>query len=92
MYLNSGQEPRLYFWRDNVVHEVDLRDAGMRLHAWECKSGMTYVPEWTDSVEYWRKLAERSAGKLRVVYGGTESFNRGGIRVVAWNEVAAAAR
>jgi hypothetical protein len=34
--LNRGEEPRLFFWRDNVGHEVDVvRESGARLLAWE---------------------------------------------------------
>jgi predicted AAA+ superfamily ATPase len=88
--LNRGQEPRLFFWRDNVGHEVDIiRDAGERLHAWECKSGMTHVPEWGQGLEYWRKLAGAKAGNLHVVYGGDESFTRKGVRFVSWQDVGA---
>lgn len=86
--LNQGQEPRLFFWRDNVGHEVDLlREVGARLHAWECKSGMTYVPEWSQGLEYWKALAESKAGNLHVVYGGDETFTRKGIKVVSWQDV-----
>jgi predicted AAA+ superfamily ATPase len=85
--LNRGQEPGLFFWRDNVGHEVDfLRDAAARLHAWECKSGRTYVPEWAHELEYWRRLAGSKAGDLYIVYGGDESFTRKGIQIVSWQD------
>jgi predicted AAA+ superfamily ATPase len=84
---NQGRESHLFFWRDNVGHEVDLlREAGTRLDAWECKSGMTYVPEWSQGLTYWKALAARKAGTLHVVYGGDESFTRQGIRVVSWQD------
>ena len=86
--LNRGEEPRLFFWRDSAGHEVDiLRDAGARLHTWDCKSGMTLVPEWIQGLEYWRTLAGAKAGDLHLVHGGDESFSRRGIRVVSWRDV-----
>lgn len=86
--LNRGEEPRLFFWRDSVGHEIDvLRESGSRLHAWECKSGMTFVPEWGAGLVRWDQLAGRKAGTLHLVYGGDESFTRQGIRVVSWRDV-----
>jgi uncharacterized protein len=88
-FLNRGQEPHLFFWRDHVGHEVDLlRDKGTSLDAWECKSGMTYNPEWTQGLEYWAELAGSQVGRLNVVYGGEESVTRKGLRVTSWADVA----
>ena len=86
--LNLGEEARLSFWRDNVGQEIDVvREHGDRLDAWECKSGMTYVPEWTAALEKWRDLAGRKAGVLHLAYGGRESFTRGGIAVTSWTDI-----
>ena len=85
--LNRGEEPRLFFWRDNVGHEIDvLRERGTRLHAWECKSGMTLVPEWAAGLTNWGHLAGKKAGTLHLVSGGDESFTRNGICVVSWRD------
>ena len=68
--LNRGDDPRLFFWRDNVGHEIDVvRDRGTRLDGWETKSGMTYVPEWSAELARWGRLAGKKAGTLHVVYG-----------------------
>jgi hypothetical protein len=48
---------------------------------------MTYVPEWSRGLEYWKALAESKAGNLHVVYGGDETFTRKGIKVVSWQDV-----
>jgi uncharacterized protein len=86
--LNCGREPRGYFWRDNVGHEVDyLQEEATRLDAWEFKSGKTYTPEWADGLKYWAQLAGKRAGKLHIVYGGDESFARQGIEIVAWKDL-----
>jgi predicted AAA+ superfamily ATPase len=92
-YANIGAEPRLFFWRDNTGHEIDLlRDSGQKLDAWECKSGATHVPEWSSDLEYWRGLAGKRAGRLQIAYGGTESLSYKSIRVVAWSEIETALR
>jgi len=87
-HLNRGEEARLFFWRDHVGHEVDvLRDSGTTLQAWECKSGMTFVPEWTAGLAHWGGLAGAKAGALHLVYGGDESFLRKDISVISWSDV-----
>ena len=87
-FQNAGEEPRLYFWRDSAGHEVDiLRVAGSKLDAWECKSGMTYVPDWFDELKYWQELAGKRAGRLHVVYGGNEGVTRLGIKGIPWSAV-----
>ena len=91
-HLNRGEDPRLFFWRDNVGQEIDvLREHGGRLRAWECKSGMTFVSEWTTGLVKWSRLAGPKAGTLHLVYGGDESFTRQGIRVISWRDVGAMA-
>jgi hypothetical protein len=86
--VNRGEEPRLFFWRDNVGHEIDVvRDTGPVLDAWECKSGMTYVPEWAEGLTNWSRLAGRKAGILHVVYGGSQSFVRNRTHVLSWRDV-----
>ncbi len=69
--------------------EVDfLRDTGTVLDAWECKSGTTFSPDWTDGLHYWAKLAGKRAGQLHLVYGGSESFIFKDVRVLSWTDVA----
>lgn len=86
--LNRGDEPRLSFWRDNVGQEIDLVEGrGGKLHPWECKSGMTFVPEWTTGLSKFVRLAGRKAGRPRLVYGGDESATRHGIDVISWRIV-----
>jgi predicted AAA+ superfamily ATPase len=88
--LNRGREPGGFFWRDNVGHEVDyLQEDATRIDAWEFKSGKTFAPEWAAGLQYWARLAGKRTGKLRVIYGGDESYTRQGIEVVAWKTLGA---
>ena len=92
--LNSGQEPQLYFWRDNTGHEIDLLlDRGTRLVPLEIKSGQTITPDYFASLTFWQQLTGTAGGT--VVYGGRQAQSRSnGITVLPWQEVAmfAAAR
>lgn len=89
---NRGAEPTLAFWRDAMGREVDIVHAhGDRVEGWECKSGATYVPEWTKALDYWREHAGSSRSAPGIVYGGETSFVRAGVRVLAWRDAARAA-
>jgi len=88
---NRGLQTDLSFWRDPLGHEVDILDRrAEHVAAWECKSGATYVTEWAEGLQYWRKHAGGEPHSAGVVYGGDTSFTRSGIRVVSWRQVAPA--
>ena len=86
---NQGQPADLYFWRDNVGHEVDLLfEAGQKLQAVEVKSGATFAADWLDTVRKWQGFAGNDAHSPWVVYGGNEGYAREGARVMAWKDLA----
>jgi uncharacterized protein len=88
---NAGRRPELWFWRDNMGHEVDLLlPAGGKLQPVEIKSGQTYAADWPDAALRWRRLAGERALPPIVVYGGNASFERAGCRVVSWRQLALA--
>lgn len=86
---NQGQPADLYFWRDNVGHEVDLLfEAGQKLQAVEVKSGATFAADWLDPVRKWQGFAGDDALSPWLVYGGNEGYMREGARVMAWKDLA----
>ena len=79
----------LYFWRDNVGHEVDvLIDTSQGLQALEIKSGGTFASDWTASLKKWQKLAGDESIQPSLVYGGDASYEREGLHVWGWQEIA----
>jgi len=83
--FNAGQPAQLYFWRDNVGHEVDLLfEAGDRLQAVEIKSGMTFASDWLDATRRWQGYAGGDALPPWIIYGGDRSFDSGGCRIFSW--------
>ncbi|MBI5785498.1 MAG: ATP-binding protein [Rhodocyclales bacterium] len=83
--FNAGQPAELYFWRDNVGHEVDLLfESQGKLQAVEIKSGMTFSPDWLESAWRWRTYAGDAAFDPWIVYGGDLSFEREACRVFSW--------
>ena len=87
--LNAGLAPDLYFWRDNSGQEIDvLCETTQGLQAIEIKSGSTYASDWTQSLKKWRLLSEAESLNSSILYGGTNNFERDGINVWGWKDVA----
>ncbi len=85
--LNAGKNPNLYFWRDNVGHEIDLLiEKGIDLIPVEIKSGQTVTPEYFKGLFFWNKIAGAQRGYI--VYGGdTIQHRSNGIRVIPFRQI-----
>jgi hypothetical protein len=82
---NRGLRENLFFWRDNVGHEVDcLVDHGTRLLPIEIKSGETVTADFFKGLRYWHDLAGEASEDGYLVYGGTSNQRRKSIHVVGW--------
>ncbi len=88
-FLNRGELPRLYFWRDAGGHEVDLVvDPGLRRIPVEIKSGQTVVPDFFANLRYWRRVSGQPEAPAALFYGGERAFRRSGVVVLPWFAVA----
>jgi len=89
-YLNRGEKPPLYFWRDSNGNEVDLIvDTGTGLMPVEIKSGQTVNRDFFTGLEKWMRLGGTLANAPTLIYGGTDSYAHKGINIVAWNRCGA---
>ncbi|REG81509.1 ATP-binding protein [Algoriphagus antarcticus] len=81
---NLGVENRLYFWRDNVGHELDgLIDSGNKLHPIEIKSGQTITSDYFKGLSYWEEISKESGGTI--FYGGNTPQKRSsGVEIHPW--------
>lgn len=87
--FNRGRRTDVWFWRDNVGHEVDLLlPVGSKLQPVEIKSGTTFAADWLRSPRRWAELAGADALPPVIVYGGDLSFEYQGCRVVGWRDLA----
>jgi predicted AAA+ superfamily ATPase len=87
--FNAGQPADLFFWRDNVGHEVDLLyETPQGLQAVEIKSGATFAADWPQAISKWSSFAKDEALPPMLVFGGEGVFERQGCRVVGWRELA----
>jgi uncharacterized protein len=80
--FNKALQKKLYFWRDNSGHEIDviLERAGAQLPL-EIKSGKTVSDDFFKGLDYWRKLTGADQGYL--VYDGETAQERSnGISVI----------
>lgn len=85
--LNRGEKPAFYFWRDNNGNEVDvIVEQGTKLMPIEIKSGRTLTHESFAGLEKWRTLAGEKAAGPALIYGGDESYQHKGIKIVGWKE------
>lgn len=88
--FNLGQPAQLYFWRDNVGHEIDLLyETPIGLQAVEIKSGATFALDWFDACNTWCRFAGAQAHRPIVVFGGEGGYSRDGGDVYGWRDVAA---
>lgn len=89
--LNAGLAPDLYFWRENSGQEIDiLCETTQGLQAIEIKSGSTYASDWAQSLKKWQSFAGTESLGSTIMYGGTNNFEREGINVWGWKDVAQA--
>ena len=87
--LNAGLSPDLYFWRDSSGNEVDvLSETPAGLRPLEIKSGSTFASDWANSLKKWQTLAQEDSLQPALVYGGPLSYEREGLKVWVWKDVA----
>ena len=86
--LNAGRPCNLYFWRDNLGHEVDvLIESAQGLQALEIKSGSTFASDWMDGLKKWQKIAGDESIAPAIVYGGSTSYEREGLHIRGWQDI-----
>ena len=86
--FNAGQPADLYFWRDNVGHEVDVVfESQGKLQPVEIKSGATFVADWLAAARKWASFAGDDALPPWIIYGAEDSYIREGARVLGWRDV-----
>lgn len=84
---HRGEDPRLWFWRDNHGVEVDLvqeRDGVTKL--WEAKAGKTLAGDMFAGLETVGSLAGIPAEHRLLVYGGSQAQARTNASVVPWRD------
>ena len=85
-FLNRGQEPDLFFWRDSAGHEIDTVIEGPSgAVPVEVKSGQTFSRDFLSGIRFWKDMIGEPDAPSAVVYGGDSSFRREGVPVYSWS-------
>lgn len=76
-YAALGKEPRLYYWRDSNMKEIDFitEKGGKPQYAIEVKSTATYRPRAFENLEDIAPLMGVDPEHRYLVYGGDETFD-----------------
>jgi predicted AAA+ superfamily ATPase len=83
---SSGLDPDIHFWRDSAGTEVDIvHESGGKPKAIEVKSGKTFSPEFTLSLEAWMRYSGAEAQDCSLVYAGDRALRWKGIEIIPWN-------
>jgi len=85
--LNRGENPELWFWRDNNGMEIDCLLGGTeKLVALEIKSGKTFNDEMTGGLERWPKIYVEGGDRV-LVYAGLQKSIYKGIKLLPWKDI-----
>jgi len=69
--FNSGHLPRLYFYRENAGHEVDIvKENAGKLNLFEVKSSSTFNTSFTANMNYLKKLMGDKIESSTLIYTG----------------------
>lgn len=84
--FNSGQEPHLYFWRDQKGHEIDLvEDRGNSLYPMEIKNSQTFHPSFVANIKYFNALQKATGKNMgQVIYAGQEPLTFEDYLITPW--------
>lgn len=84
---NAGEQPSLYFWRDNKGVEIDiLIPEALHMKVIEIKSGTTINTAFFSNLEKFEKYSDTPLAKF-LVYGGEDIQNIKGATLLPWWDV-----
>lgn len=84
-FYNRGELTPMYYFRDNVGHEIDLLiEQDRTVIPVEIKAGTTLREDVFKGIDYYCGLNRESQGKGVVIYGGDENQNRSRGRIVSF--------
>jgi hypothetical protein len=83
--MNRGLKENIYFWRDNIGHEIDcIIEQGDNLLPLEMKSGKTVSTDFFKGLHYYVELSKNTVTQPTVVYAGLTDQPRKGGNVLSW--------
>jgi len=86
---NTGRRPQVSFWRTYDGQEIDfVRQDGNVIELIECKAGQTVHPRFLGPIKRVAGLLEDHEVRGRLVHGGDQTLEIGGIQITPWRQFA----
>jgi hypothetical protein len=86
--LTTGLPPDLHFWRDDNDLEADLLfEVDNHHEPVAIKSGRTVTPDYIRAGQKTARITGDEALTPWLIYGGDESYERSGVRVIGWRDI-----
>lgn len=85
---NNGQEPNIYFYRDNNQNEVDLIfEVGGNLIPIEIKSSETFNKDFAKGIKYFQKLTAKAKSGY-IIYAGSPIGSSQDYQIINYKNIA----
>lgn len=86
---NKGEQPQLYFYRDQRQHEVDLLEEQPdgRLQAYEIKAGMTFRQDYFTQLTYLKEVLGDKLLKTQVIYDGSQENSQSNNGIINFRNI-----
>ena len=85
--FKACQAAGLYFWHDNIDHEVDvMQETPHGLQPVEIKPGAAFVLDWLKVIQKWLGFAGSEFLTTLIIYGGVGHYARQSCDVLGWRE------
>ena len=85
--LNNGNPQDLWFFRDSNHNEVDVVSENELLQWIEIKSTRTFSPDLLATLRFLEKIQDTEKNNKSIVYGGDDTFNYQGFKIVSWRDL-----
>lgn len=91
---NQGEQPQLYFYRDQRQHEVDLLEEmpDGRLRAYEIKAGMTFRQDYFTQLSYLKNVLGDKLLLTQVIYDGDQENSQPDNGIINFRSIASASK
>lgn len=87
-YLNRGESPNIYFWRDKKGLEADLfkNISGSISEIYEIKSSQTIPEDAFSKLKQIQSITDNNS-RLNIIYGGSENQSRTNGEIIGWSSL-----
>ena len=86
--MYHARTDKIYYLREKNGYEVDfILDKHDASQAVEVKAGQTFSDDMVKGLKKWINVYGGSQENAFLLYGGADSYTRGGFNVLAWRDI-----